>query len=997
MNCNLLTPLQRDGTSRANRSIKALQPDTILIDGRRLEDFGQYVAQLSTLIHFYDEKNKIHGNWEAFFKEIKTTSDANEGKQKPHIALFVAFVKLLEYVQQEMNALSGKHLDFYYKEVLQLKPKAAIPDKVHVIFELARQFFEHEVEKGTYLKAGKDALGMDVLFKTEKSLVVNPISIEAIQSVFIDNQSVIHAAPKANTADGIAKPPMNGQWLVFGNDKMPEATIGFAIASPQLWMQEGDRTLTFRLGFEHFNAPSLNITLSALLSSEKGWLKQPALLSVEAAKLVIKVQLSPKDPAIVNYAPALHVGNFTTQLPMIQFLFDSKDYKYFHSLGQLKSLNINVLVKEMKNLILENDLGILNGAKPFMPFGAVPKVGSAFLIGNPELFTKPISDLTLHMEWGNLPQSVDDKPYGLANYYDAIKPKKIEQGFFEVDFQLLHDGTWKIFPLVKENNIFKTETDAQSDVIANPKYVIHATDSNYFKQEVTLKSALLIGNKELEPFEEFSNKLQTGFLRIKLKQDFLYNEYVQKVLKDPLNAPKPPYVPVINSFSMDYTSTKDIGKETSLFHIHPFGTAEVAENSVFLMNKIVPEFLLDNENDNEHETNERASGTIYIGVKKVHLANPNKGQIVNILFQVAEGSEDPNQTASKVQWSYLVGNQWFAFKDIEILLDTTANFLRSGIIQFNFPAAMNTEHTTILPKDLFWIKAAVQENSAGVSKMIAIHPQAVQSIFENQENDPTRLAHPLEGNTISQLEERVSEIKKVLQPYPSFGGREPESNAAFYGRVSERLRHKQRAITIWDYEHLVLEAFPEVYKVRCIPHAKADTTLLPEKLLASEYAAGYVTLIVVPNLRNLNAYDPLKPALSQAKLGEIKAFLTKIADNFIEIAVHNPVFEPIYTTFKVKFRAGYDPNFYKRQLTTDLIRYLSPWIYDEGIELAFGGKIHRSAILSFVEKREYVDYVAHFELFHQDNSVENAVASTSASVLIPAEDSQFDIKILSNT
>jgi hypothetical protein len=283
--------------------------------------------------------------------------------------------------------------------------------------------------------------------------------------------------------------------------------------------------------------------------------------------------------------------------------------------------------------------------------------------------------------------------------------------------------------------------------------------------------------------------------------------------------------------------------------------------------------------------------------------------------------------------------------------------------------------------------------------MIAIHPQAVQSVFENQENDPTRLAHPLEGIVIAQLQERVSEIKKVIQPYPSFGGRAQESNAAFYGRVSERLRHKQRAITMWDYEHLVLEAFPEVYKVRCIPHAKADTTLLPNKLLKSEYAAGHVTLIVVPNLRNQNAYDPLKPALSQAKLGEIKAFLTQFASNFIEIAVHNPVYEPIYTTFEVKFRAGYDNVFYKKQLGTDIIRYLSPWIYDDGIELTFGGKIHRSAILNFVEKREYVDFVANFKLFHTVNlaeakkgvapnlvdvEVENAVASTSASVLIPA-------------
>lgn len=978
MNCNLLTPLQRDGTSRANRSIKALQPDSIQIDGRTLADFAQYVAQLSTLILFYDEKNKINGNWEAFFKDIKTTSEANEGKQKPHIALFLAFVKLLEYVQQDMNALSGKHLDFYYKEVLQLKPKVAIPDKVHVIFELARQFFEHEVQKGTYLKAGKDALGADVLFKTEKSLVVNPISIEAIKSVFIDNQSVIYASEKTDTADGIAKPPVNGQWSAFGNETMPKAALGFAIASPQLLLQEGTRTLTVEIDFKKFSSPPATCTCTTLLSTEKGWLETTKVpVTQDSGKLIITVNLTVNAPAIINYTPAIHGKNFTTKLPIIQFIFDDKNYTYFYDLGQVKSLNIKVLVKGMKNLILENDIGVLNAAKPFMPFGAVPKVGSAFLIGNYELFKKPISNLTLNMEWGNLPSS------GLADYYKdynlifTTEDKKMSKSFFQASFESLQQAKWR--PINIDDNYFITQNTAP----VTESYIIHATDSQSFKQTVKLK----FENSEhfiSEPFEEFSNKLQTGFLRIQLKQDFLYNEYVQKVLEDAKPKPKPPYVPVINSFSIDYESNSNIGKEAQLFHIHPFGTAEVYPIMVngtvtALMNKVVPEFLLNDGNS--------AEGTLYIGVKNVHLANPNEDQIVNILFQVAEGSENPNQTVSPIQWSYLVDNQ---FKDIEILSDTTANFLRSGIIQFNFPAAMNTEHT-ILPKNLFWIKAAIQNNVSGVSKMIAIHPQAVQSVFENIENDPTRLAHPLEGNTISHLEERVSEIKKVMQPYPSFGGREQESNAAFYNRVSERLRHKQRAITIWDYEHLVLEAFPEVYKVRCIPHAKADTYLLPNKLLTSEYAPGYVTLIVVPNLRNLNAYDPLKPALSQAKLGEIKAFLSAIAGNFVEIAVHNPVFEPIYATFNVKFRSSYDSGFYEKQLKIDMIRYLSPWIYDDGIELTFGGKIHRSAILNFVEKREYVDYVADFKLFHQGNDVENAVASTSASVLIPADTSEFKI------
>ena len=38
----------------------------------------------------------------------------------------------------------------------------------------------------------------------------------------------------------------------------------------------------------------------------------------------------------------------------------------------------------------------------------------------------------------------------------------------------------------------------------------------------------------------------------------------------------------------------------------------------------------------------------------------------------------------------------------------------------------------------------------------------------------------------------------------------------YYRRISERLRHKNRAITSWDYEQIILENFPEVFKVKCL-------------------------------------------------------------------------------------------------------------------------------------------------------------------------------------
>jgi hypothetical protein len=62
---------------------------------------------------------------------------------------------------------------------------------------------------------------------------------------------------------------------------------------------------------------------------------------------------------------------------------------------------------------------------------------------------------------------------------------------------------------------------------------------------------------------------------------------------------------------------------------------------------------------------------------------------------------------------------------------------------------------------------------------------------------------------------------------------------------------------------------------------------------------------------------------------------------------------------------GKDPGFYSNQLEEDIRRFLSPWAYEEGQDITFGGKIYRSEILAFIEGRDYVDYVINFQLYHR--------------------------------
>jgi hypothetical protein len=194
------------------------------------------------------------------------------------------------------------------------------------------------------------------------------------------------------------------------------------------------------------------------------------------------------------------------------------------------------------------------------------------------------------------------------------------------------------------------------------------------------------------------------------------------------------------------------------------------------------------------------------------------------------------------------------------------------------------------------------------------------------------------------------------------------------------LRHKRRAISIFDYERLVLEHFPEVYKVRCLCHTSVD----------SEYAPGSVRVVVVPNLRNRNAVDPLRPRLSLSRLEAIREYLAGLASDFADIAVVNPDYEEVRARFHVRFRSGYDKGYYTTQLEQDIVRFLSPWLYDEAEDLTFGGRVHRSSILNFIDEREYVDFVTDFEMDHivddeTHTDVEEAEATKSSAVIVPAK------------
>jgi hypothetical protein len=81
--------------------------------------------------------------------------------------------------------------------------------------------------------------------------------------------------------------------------------------------------------------------------------------------------------------------------------------------------------------------------------------------------------------------------------------------------------------------------------------------------------------------------------------------------------------------------------------------------------------------------------------------------------------------------------------------------------------------------------------------------------------------------------------------------------------------------------------------------------------------------------------------------------------------VSNPSYETLLVDCKVSFHPAFDPGYYTTVLNEEIKKFLSPWAYEEGRDIVFGGKVHASEILAFIEGRVYVDHVTDFELYHR--------------------------------
>ncbi|SMO48645.1 baseplate J/gp47 family protein [Gracilimonas mengyeensis] len=985
-----------------------VQPDASIYTGDTIGDkIKEATEHLKPLFDaFYETLAYIKKIAPKYLKE-----SLEQGNHHPQIGLLMAFLKLYRHGQKQINGIKSRHTDFYYRRILRQKPNPPTPDKVQVCLQLAEETDAFLLKKGTKFTAGKDESGQQRIYSVRKDVPLNKAVICKLRTLYVSRNRYIEVSSD-QLVSGIYEARIREEasgddagstyaWPTLGEDQigvsnegrtMSDSEIGFAVASPALILNEGMRDITFTITFEpssftHFTEQLTKISQNTethydesffkafrqafhiALTTEEGWLQMHAygVEQGEGSSLEINFHLSDEDPALYAFDAALH-GNcgFDTKLPVARFLLNKDSFIYPYSLlaeMKLQQIEITTKVDEVKDLVVYNDLGQVNTDKPFQPFGPAPQLGSGFIIGSKEIFSKAVDSLTLKIEWTGIPRDEG----GFAEYYRAYEGYAIDNRSFCVDFSLLKKGKW-VYPEnsnLRKHYLFETE-EVSTDSKPHPfgKLKRSTTFENLELEEFKLSPHM-----EQKPDPLMLNKTtKSGFIKFELtgadvqfghkkypllvSEVFVKNARIKKE-KNKLEVPNEPYTPVIRSVTLGYTDQKRIKLDArtsskkkvdggTLYHMMPFGQTQ----KVYPRDDLEPVSLLP-------ELSQK--GALYIGIDK--LQPPDTLTLFfNIKGKNLGSFED---TRTDLEWYFLADDEWLKFRPNQVLSDSTGNLLRSGIVTLEIPHDIN-KNNTILEDSLHWIKVAGTQNIEMIGDTVDVCAQAATLVWDTASSSGAHLESGLPAYSIEGPEAQQPAITGVTQQVKSFGGRPREKEKAFYTRNGERLRHKNRAVNSRDYEQLILEKFPEIYKVNCL--SSSTSTLIKP---------GRILIAVIPVLTDSENVD-LLPMANVGLLREIRAYVQRLATPFAQVEVRNPNYERIKVVCAVRFEEGRNNGQSLKRLNEDLKAFLSPWLYETEREIRFGGEVNLSNVSGFIQSRPYVHFVTKLSLLkvsdHEDGT-----------------------------
>lgn len=906
------------------------------------------------------------------------------GNHSPQMALYLAFLQLMEYANSAINTIPGRTINYYYKDILKFRRRGVVADSVFANFFIEKKTTPTLIERGTKISAGRGNDNGEIIFFTNENIAVGHASpmaclvIDRDQKIWENNSDDLGIVSRSYFNES-----SNSSLALADPQKIQERSkLGLIIASSALNLPSGDRSVTvsISLGDSSFEKLEQSLRLRSKevgqlemdelshrllaveLSTEAGWYGVPKehmhIVVSNRKKKSIEIILNlPKDaPAVLAMNLTPFLGDKAVALPAIKLSLDSGylDAFYFFSSLEIEKITIESTVRGYSSLVVQSDLGGLDASKPFNPFGAMPQVGNSLYVDLRQVAYSKAKNLTINIEWANLPTDEG----GFESYYDGYAARVANDSFVAA-LSFMNDSEW-------EPNATPRQTISIFDY-----------DSGSFLQE---KKPIRVDLDRFNVHENFrtsenrvnsKNRLR-GFLKLELvgpAMAFGHREYPEllrdvtlknilaKNKKTPLRVPNRPYTPVIKALSIDYSLKSEINfaQNTLLSQETMLQPRDaVVRLCLFGHENLYPvempkPFTILAEGNGLDRCNK-----IYLGLGGVDTS------ILTLHLQIDEKTAPDAQDFIAPHWEYLCDNRWVAFSSKEVIADGTRGLIKSGIVKLSTPKTIDVE-SPIMPKGLFWIRLVnVSSGTTSLAKVLGVHTNAVECTRlvpqGTEDRSDVSLAHLPAGMLKNFLITKTKNIR-IQQPYASFGLKPHETEEQLYARARERLRHKNRPTSVWGYERMILERFDEVAMVKCINHSS--------KNLQSTLAPGHLTIVVVPKVVD-NIYPPLA---SKYLLDSVAEYIEGVASPFITVEVVNPSYEELQVIVELKLRGGCEKGTYIKLVENDLSRLISPWSsFGKTKNFGLDSNIYPSDIFGFLSEKKYIETITKFSLIKKSSS-----------------------------
>ncbi len=911
------------------------------------------------------------------------------GEIKAHIALLLTFFDLFRLAQDKLNTFTGRHLDYYYDSVLNIRKLGRTYGEAYVVMKLAEAAPEQELKAGTLFPAGTGKNGEDLLYALKEPLIVNAATIQRMIGVECNHaweeKSLLPEQPFPFKSYFQAGP---GHLPSFPKDvNVQSQGFGFAASAKILAQPEGDRKFSFCFTFTHesfreFLSSCRNVleerkpheneyeaarpeieklndllrnTLKISCSVPDGWHEIPAekadffFGNFSDCRLQIDVLLETSAPPVGPVADETYAHSFAQQLPVFRFLLHN-DLSPVYTLLRLPVIEKTVIETEVngiRNLLLRNDFGPVVPGAPFEMFGPQPRPGASFFVGHPALLY-PLYDLRVTLEWSGLPVVSG----GFAEHYrgyDYIR----DNSTFKALVSTLRSNRW----MPPES---RPMIDLFQDAPGGDKSISRITRLNNFDLdtlELDRPEAPLTGPGP------FTGTDIAGFIRLEFcyppngfgHADYpgLINKVSQEMSrrkKEIVPLPNEPYTPTLKNVLLDFKTRQEIhfGEDGNYFYqLYPYGKESCGAG----IKRLLPFF-----ND---------GSTLLIG-----FGNVEDNSTLSLLTKINDSVSAVAPGIPEVRWSLLERGEWITLSPKAFISDETSKLKRTGITRFMFPD-ITTGDGLLHDPSLTWLKAESINGVPFLPLIAQLYTQA--GTIHLHSGEPAEAILP--AFSVKALADNNAAIEFVMQPYPSAGDRPEEEHEDWHCRISERLRHRGRAITSWDYEHLTLQEFPEVQMAKCISHVSGSNLKAP----------GNVIVAVLPSTDHTG--DLSRQGLfTLEKLEKIAVFLEKIAPGGVKVSVQNPQYEKIRVKLRVKFAEGYDEVFYSRQLDADISSFLDPWKEGSGLQARFGVSVSGFTILNYIENLYYVEFATNFNVFHvvKDKVINLGSMAAGVTEIVPS-------------